>query len=89
MRKIVHKSLSILGALENWHDYEWEGVLIDHDGRPLTAAEARRALLEELGQGRYMLLLGGPCEGFDAGRDGGCPGHPVPETEPEQVEELP
>lgn len=71
--RIVHMQLSIRGALMNWRDREWVGVLTDDDGRKLSPREAKAALLDELAKGHEVLPIGPMCEGFDPVT--GCPGH--------------
>jgi hypothetical protein len=80
-RKTIHVCLDVRGALMNWVPSEWNGVITDDSGKKLSAREAKMALLNELAQGHFKLPFGDPCEGFDYGENGGCPGHPVPDEE--------
>lgn len=81
MTRTVHVSLSIRGVLANWGNRDLVNLLKDAStGRYLTAPEAKAALLDELANGREMLPMGEPCEGFDY--KSGCPGHPVEANQP-------
>lgn len=61
------------------------------DGQPLSRLEAIDALMDELAQGHYTIPLskacGNPCPrhaqcpGFNYGKGGGCPGHPIEKKE--------
>jgi hypothetical protein len=73
--RIVHMSLSVRGALKNWDDSDFSGLMINEEtGEYLTSSQAKDALLDELLKGHEIIPFGAPCEGFDYG-GGGCPGH--------------
>jgi hypothetical protein len=69
---------SIEGLLRNYKGKKITFVE-DDNGQVMSDAEARQeiALLQEKG---HKLLPSGECEGFDP-FGGGCPGHPIEETE--------
>ncbi len=71
--KTHHVGLSVRGFLAG-PDRDLEGLFKREDGHVLTPREAREHLMDQLLEGRRVLPIGPPCEGFDyAG--GGCPGH--------------
>lgn len=75
--RTLHVSLSIRGALATWKPSDFEGLLVNSEtGEKLSPEDAKRALLDQLANGRECLPFGDPCEGFDYG-GGGCPGHPT------------
>jgi len=76
--KRYHMSLNVRGALVNWSDDDLATLLQHDDGSPMTAREAKLALLDELAKGHEVIPMSEACEGFDySGR--GCPGHEVAE----------
>lgn len=77
----IHMCLDVRGALMNWKDREWRNVITDDSGKLLSSREAKLALLDELAKGHYKIPVGGPCEGFDYGENGGCPGHDTHDVE--------
>lgn len=79
-KQIQHMCQSVRGALQNWKPRDWRNVIRDDQGRWLTPAEAKFFFMDELAKGHEVLPFGEPCEGFDYS-GGGCPGHPVLETE--------
>ena len=76
MTKLYHMSLDLRGALHNWSDREFRGLLKHNDGRTMTVREAKDALLDEIAKG-HKLIPCTPCDGFDY--QTGCPGHEQPE----------
>lgn len=66
-----HMCLSVRGALMNWHRGSHHGFQHD-DGSPMTNAEAKAALLEELARGHEVIPFG-QCDDFDY--KSGCRGH--------------
>jgi len=74
VKRITHLSLDIRGALR-WDASLLRRTFLLEDGTHMTADQAREALRAELEQGRLMLPIGVPCEGFSY--ETGCPGHPV------------
>ncbi|QIB09020.1 hypothetical protein GZ982_30205 (plasmid) [Pseudomonas fluorescens] len=75
--RTFHVHLSVRGAIRDFSKRQLKGLFKLEDGRPCTADQAKDRLLECLAQGREVLPVGAPCEGFDyAG--GGCPGHDHP-----------
>ena len=54
------------------------------DGSPATYDQARKFLLECQANGWKLLPCNAACEGFDH-FGGGCPGHEIIETEPENT----
>jgi hypothetical protein len=81
--RTVHMCLDIRGALK-WPKRRLKGMLVDELGRRLSADEVREALLDELVDGKRVLPLGPPCDGFDYVT--GCPGHPL--DEPKHISEV-
>ena len=71
--KTVHMCLSVRGALKNMNKHQLAGMFDHDDGRPMTAAEAQDALMDELAKGHEVIPFGKPCEGFSY--IDGCPGH--------------
>ena len=69
----IHSCLDIKGALTNWSNEMLAGMFAHTDGRPYTAREVKAQLLEYLSEGKEVLPLGVPCEGFSYKT--GCPGH--------------
>lgn len=78
MRK-VHLSLHVRGAI-GWRNPQLDGLLIHSDGRRMSAAETRAALLEVLSQGIERLPIG-DCDNFDPKT--GCRGHTEPSPKDE------
>lgn len=77
--KTIHMSVDVRGMLSRLHRSRAKMGPCQHDdGRRMTRLESIDALFNELSQGREVLPLGKPCEGFDFRT--GCPGHPVPES---------
>lgn len=72
MSRRVHMSLSVRGVLTNWTPKMLKNLLRHDDGRTMTAAEAKAALLDELAKGHEMLPYGN-CDNFDFKT--GCQGH--------------
>lgn len=79
--RILHCVLDIQGVLD-WPSARLVGLFRHSDGRVATAEEARAQLRDLLAEGKAMLPLGGPCDGFSYKT--GCPGHayPMPENWP-------
>ncbi|MNJ60112.1 hypothetical protein D3C77_558250 [compost metagenome] len=75
--RTFHIHLSVRGALRDFSKRELKDLFHFEDGRNCTAAEAKEYLAECLAQGREVLPLGTPCDGFDFS-GGGCPGHEIP-----------
>ena len=73
MGKSYHLCLSVRGALTNWSNRNFKGVFTHDDGQPMTAAEAKAALLDELSKGREVIPCG-KCDNFDYSGEG-CLGH--------------
>ena len=69
-----HIGLDIRGCLLNWTDRQMRGVILNDDGTPMTATQARLALMDELAKGRKVLPCS-PCDNWDY--QTGCGGHPV------------
>lgn len=69
----VHMSMSVRGFLRNSRfPADYEGVFLHDDGRPMTPAEARDHLLDELSMGHELIRVG-KCDNFDPKL--GCLGH--------------
>lgn len=72
MSTIHHVCLSVRGYLAG-PDSDLR-KLFRRDGKFLTPREAREVLMQHLAEGREVLPIGEPCEGFDF-KGNGCPGH--------------
>jgi hypothetical protein len=64
----IHLCLNIRGAIQGTG---WKCV--SRGGKALKKAEAVEYLLDRLGEGKRVLPIGEPCDGFDYQK--GCPGH--------------
>jgi hypothetical protein len=75
--KSHHLKMSIRGALLNWKDKDFKGVL-SHNGRTLSPREAKEQLLIELSNGHEVIPCcnESDCPDFDYS-GAGCPGHEV------------
>jgi len=71
VHRTIHCCLDIRGALR-WPLRRLRGMF-RIDGRACSGAQAREILLDHLSQGRRVLPMGEPCEGFSY--ETGCPGH--------------
>ena len=70
---IVHMALNVRGFLSNTRfPSGYRGVFKHDDGRPMSPAEARDQLFDELARGHEMIPFG-VCDSFDPKR--GCLGH--------------
>lgn len=89
----MHMCLCTRGAIRNLQASRSKKTAYQHDdGRPMNKDEAMNALMDELAKGHESIPMskkcGNPCQnsplckGFDYGKDGGCPGHPVSEESP-------
>lgn len=73
-----HMCVNVEGMLRNTKGKKI--TFMEHDdGTPMTDREARQFLAECQAKG-WKLFPCGDCEGFDY-FGGGCPGHPVDESE--------
>lgn len=68
MSRHIHLCLDIRGAIQGTG---WKCV--SRGGKALKKAEAIEYLMDRLGDGKRVLPMGAPCEGFDFQK--GCPGH--------------
>ena len=77
MSKMYHLAVDIRGfLLNNKRDRDFKGVFTHDNGQPMSADQARNALMDELAKG-HKVIPTCPCEGFDYQH--GCPGHDVPD----------
>jgi hypothetical protein len=76
MSRIVHMCIDIRGMLK-WPKRRLRNIVSDDHGRYLSADAARDWLLDQLAEGKRVLPLADPCEGFDYQK--GCPGHERPD----------
>jgi|APSaa5957512622_1039677.scaffolds.fasta_scaffold65581_4 hypothetical protein len=76
MGKTIHMCVSVRGAIRRLTRSRAKMAhgMLHADGRTMTREEAIEALFDQLEQGRKVLPMGEPCEGFDYS-GGGCPGH--------------
>ena len=76
MSRTIHMCISVRGMLR-WTPAETKrnlrSMTKDDGTRFQSVHEFREALMDELAQGREVLPLGKPCEGFDYKK--GCQGH--------------
>lgn len=70
--KTVHMCMSVKGVLKNWRPSQYRKFFTNDNGRVLTADEAKRYLLDEIGKGRLVIPMG-ECDNFDY--QTGCRGH--------------
>lgn len=68
----MHVHWDIRGLLQ-WPKRKLRGFLVDERGRKASADEVREWLLDRLAEGKKILPVGEPCEGFSF--ETGCPGH--------------
>jgi len=88
MRQKRHMSLNIEGFLRHNKRKNLDGFFTDENGVPMSHGKATIMLHNAQIDG-WKLIPCGDCEGFDH-FGGGCPGHPVEETDPEnQDKETP
>jgi hypothetical protein len=73
-------SANIEGMLRNYKGRSMKGLIDDENGKEMSDAEARKFLAEAKAKG-WRVIPCGDCEGFDY--QTGCPGHPIPEDNPE------
>lgn len=73
-------SVNLQGLLNNYKRRKID-FFQDDDGRFLSDAEARLHIQNLQAQGHKLMCCSNDCEGFDP-FGGGCPGHPIPDTEP-------
>lgn len=69
-----HVAFSIRGGL-HWSDQEWQenvNIFTDEEGKPMTIAQAKEALMDELKKGFEVLPMT-KCDNFDP--EHGCQGH--------------
>lgn len=72
MRRKVHLCQSVPGALANWKRKDWEHVAKANNTTVNAIREAFKIMEFE---GKLVIPIGEPCEGFDYKT--GCPGHLV------------
>lgn len=85
---IRHCCLNVRGFLSNTRfPSGYVGVFKHDDGRPMSPAEARETLYDELAKGHEVIpcVSADQCPGFDF-TGGGCPGHPDQPNEGESIE---
>ena len=77
MSKIIHCSQSVIGALKDWTDRDWQDATawITEKGKPLTAFEIRSRFVDLLASGNHVIPIG-QCDNFDPKL--GCLGHDNP-----------
>jgi len=76
--RTFHMCQSVEGPLLNWTTRDWKQAtkwMTRDDGSKMTAMELKAAFVELLGEGKKVIPLGKPCEGFSY--ETGCPGHPA------------
>ncbi len=69
-----HLSQSIEGALRNWAPADWDIVAEENN---LSVKECKNQFWDLFREGKRLLPMGEPCEGFDYVK--GCPGHEIKE----------
>lgn len=76
-QQITHMCIDLKGALRNWRDGAWIGVVTDDEGRTMEPWEVRAQFLKDLADGKRVIPMTSSCQGFDY--QTGCPGHEVSE----------
>lgn len=74
VRKTIHMCVDIQGSL-NRSDRELRGMYRADDGSTPSAREIREWLKLQLAQGKRVLPMDKPCEGWSD--QTGCPGHVI------------
>lgn len=86
----VTMCLSVRGALRELNSSRAKGSYYNDDsGKPLSRMQAIESLQDELSKGREKIPMSKECanpckhadkgcKGFDYGKEGGCPGHIIP-----------
>ena len=64
MTRSYHMCLDLCGALLNWSDRMFHGVITDDNGLALSSRDARLALMDELAKGHRVIPCS-PCDDFD------------------------
>ena len=77
MSKTVHMCVDIEGVLR-WSDRELAKLFTADNGATMRGHYVRDWLKLQLAQGKRVLPMGKPCEGFSY--ETGCPGHPTKGT---------
>lgn len=77
--RTIHMCVDISGVLR-WPDKDLAKLFKEDDGTHRSGAYVRDWLKLQLAQGKKVLPMGKPCEGFSY--QTGCPGHPVEEETP-------
>jgi len=70
MGKTIHVCQSIEGALLHWDFDIWLEVAVQNK---MTVNETKREFIKYLKEGKKVISMGKPCEGFSY--QTGCPGH--------------
>jgi hypothetical protein len=65
-----HIAQSIAGAVKNWDDSMWKSLAKDNK---CTVSDVKDYFLNALAEGKKVIPIGEPCEGFSYIT--GCPGH--------------
>lgn len=74
----VHMCVDIAGVMR-WPDSQLRELFKEDDGSKRPGAYVRDWLKLQLAQGKQVLPMGKPCEGFSYIH--GCPGHPIRKTQ--------
>jgi hypothetical protein len=74
-----HMSLNLQGLLNNYRKRKINFIDGD-DGKRLSDTEARKSIAVLLAKGHKLISCSNECVGFDP-FGGGCPGHPIEDTE--------
>lgn len=80
MKKKIHISQSVAGAIRDWSKNDWKrnAKSITVDGKYMSGEDLRDIWIELLASGtRYVPL--GECDNFDP--QSGCRGHELPDEE--------
>lgn len=83
MQSIHHMSVNLDGLLRNYKRRKIN-IMEDDNGRKLSDREARAEIARLQALGHKLMSCSNECEGFDP-FGGGCPGHPIKESETENT----
>lgn len=66
----IHFCQSVDGAIKNWSTSQWADIA---EANNITISAAKDAFIQYVREGKRVIPLGEPCEGFSY--ENGCQGH--------------